>query len=360
MLALAAIAWIPPVVVLLTIMILSGGPGAATSSVFATLVALHAAIVVGHAWAVPAMFSVLHRDLGARQALRRSARHLPVHALLGLPVVVVPFFAASVWPEIWGTVSEVIAVQVLAAMPFVIVCQMAWMQRVAEGSDTPTVAYDTWWLLRNSALDLSRVLVPAYVVLFGVLAANAVPVVTGPIAVMVATLPFTVLSWITWCRVAGAAPAWQAPARPVAAAAQGAAAAAAVDAPVAAPVLLGGGGPARLSLATGPGGAPAGAWLQLEERDTFTVTVRVPGLTGSDWAVYMWRPGAQWRELEQLWNDGRHVIAHGVSWGERAFVAVARRDGTPGVVFNAWISIATQAAAAAGAPEDSASTEAAA
>jgi hypothetical protein len=346
LLGLAVVAWLPALLLVFTIVVLGGGAPALTANVFVTLLVTHAAVVLGHALAVPAMFHVLHHDSDARAALRESRRVLPVNAAIAIVVVPVSLLAVSLWPEIWGTVSEVLAVQMLAVAPIILACQLAWMQQVADGGDAPTVATDTWHLLRACGLQLAAMMVPAYVVLYGIVAANLVPVITAPLALSVVTIPFTVWTWQAWCRVTGARPAWEAPVRKRASSD----AAATTDGAVASgatrlvPVLLGGGGPAKLDLTTTPGTA-AGAWLQLDRHDTFTASIRVGDGASREWAAYLWRPGGQWRELEQLWNDGHVLIAHGTCWGDRAYVAFARRDGAVGVPFTAWISVATQSAA---------------
>lgn len=339
--ALAAVAWAPLAVLTIAVLLL-GGAGAVRANVFASVVVSHAAIAIGYALAVPAMLRVLHADMSLRRALEESARALPLSGAAALTVVPVSLVAVSLWPEVWGTVAEVLAVQMLAVAPLVIVCQLAWMQHVADGGDAPAVAYDTWWLLRRCGRGIAAWVMPAYLLLFVLAGANLVPVLTAPLALSLTSVPFTVWTWRSWCAATGAHPAWAEPAAAPPADRQDAASASSAQQRLA-PILLGGGGPARLELAT-TAGVAAGAWLQLEPRDTFTISVQVGDHASREWAVYLWRPGGQWRELEQLWNDGRVVIAHGVTWGERAYLAVARRDGAPGVRFTAWVSVATQAA----------------
>lgn len=353
LLILAIFAWLPAAVLTMSMVVFGGGADALRENVFMTVLLSHAAVAAGYALAVPAMLRVLHRDMEWRDAARGAWENWPLNVALAVTVVPTSLLAASFWPEIWGTVSEVLAIQMLSVAPIVLACQLAWMQQVGDGGDAPTVFHDTYHLIRLSLKPLLLALVPVYAVAYGIAASNLVPMLTAPVALTLISVPFTAWTWRTWCHATGARPAWAAPRR---AAAQPIRAVAAAEADTAvvsdanepaakrlAPVLLGGGGPARLELVTTQGMA-AGAWLQLEPADTFTTTVRIPGDDSRDWAVYLWRPGGQWRELEQLWNDGRHVIAHGTCWGDRAYVAVARRDGAPGLPFTAWVSVATQQA----------------
>jgi hypothetical protein len=353
LLALAALAWLPVLVLVLGIVVL-GGVDALRANVFLTVVASHVAMVAGYALAVPAMLRVLHADAALGDALRdaAAARTWLVNAGFALCAVPVSLLAVSVWPEVWGTVSEVLAVQMLAVAPIVMVCQLAWMQQVAEGGDTPTIAYDTFHLLRGCTRELAVALVPVYVLLFGVLAANLVPLLTAPLALTLASVPFTVWTWHSWCRATGARAVWEEPVRGVRRDAN-AAATGATETRRVAPILLGGGGPAKLECYTAAGTAE-GAWLHLDSGDTFTVSVRAPYGEAGEWCVYLWRPGGLWRELEQLWNDGRTLIAHGTSWGDRAYVAVARRDGAAGLPFTMWVSVATQSVPQQGITDSSA------
>jgi hypothetical protein len=361
LIGLEAIAWVFPVLVLLVAAIFGGGVEALRDNVLVMLLLIRVGLVVGHALVVPAMFRVLHFDMAWRTALRRSIPRWGFHSLLGSPVIFVPLVAVSLWPEIWGTVSEVFAVQAVAAMPFILLCQFWWMQTVAEESDIRDVASDVRWLLAKCGGEIAMLLVPAYLVLFALLGSNLVVHVTVPVAFILVSVPFTAWQWMVWMRVVGSQPAWSSlPARdrvapaaatPQTTAPQVPATQAAVAQPqtaqvVTLPVTRTGNG-----LLTHADGQLAGMWVNADETDTFTCTVRVPDGLPDDsraWGVYLYRHGCGWRELELLWNDGRHIVAHGLPRGRQSFVGVRRHDGVGGVPFQLWVNVATGRAASAG------------
>ncbi|MCW2972041.1 MAG: hypothetical protein JWN72_314 [Thermoleophilia bacterium] len=338
--AMSLLAFVPPFAALLVALILGGGVEALRSNTTGLSILVQLGIAVGFAWSVPAILRVLHIGDDFRAASTWSMQRLPGNALIASTAVPCALLANALWPGIWDTAVELMMVESLAMMPVVIGCQLLWMQQVADGGDLPTVAVDWWHLTRHYAGSLVLWLAPAYVVLFSLLAANLIPVLTGPVALTLAAAPFTVWTWRTWCELTATRPAWLEPADVLAD----------LDPAVATPqqqqeaatVMQGGSGPARLRQLTGIG-SPTGVWLATRAGDSFTVTVR-PGDAGqAAWQVFTWRPGAQWRQLPQLWNDGRTLIAHGTAWGEHTFIAITRMDGMAGVPYDAWVSVATGA-----------------
>lgn len=349
LLVLALVGWLVPASLMLAYLAATGFDTPSSTALIRLAVA-NVGIVIGHAVVVPAMFDLLHHGGTIRSALRASLSHVTANLVLVAPIPLATVIGGRLWPELYGTVAETLMVQALLAMPFVLWCQVAWMQQAVEGGDLRDVLRDTFWTLRLQPLAFAARLVPAYVACWIVAMPFLTQAISGPLAVSLLTVPYVTVSWVTWVHAVGHAPPVLQLDQPVAAAEAAAAAlpvpsavqepARSAAAPTPMPVVTGNAG-THHALETGAGTSPAGAWIVLDPSDALSCSVRVADDRSREWGVFLWSQDGSWHELPQLWNDGRHIVAYGYPRSERCFLAVRRRDGSAHARFDLWISIVT-------------------